>query len=90
MANVPQWHMVHGKLDAVAPGQALVKITKDDDNDLPYGPCRALHVGIAGTATFIDLYGNECVDFPLVAGPNPYGIRRLKTGGTADDIWAVY
>jgi len=90
MANVPGPYMVHRRTDAVAPGQALVKLTKNDTSDLPDGPCRALHVGTAGTANFIDLYGNECVNFPLKEGLNPYGIRRLKTGGTADDIWAVY
>lgn len=90
MAKVPRSYTLDRLSDGAAPGRALVKLTKNDDADLPDGPCRALHVGTAGTATFVDLFGNTCTDFPLKEGLNPYSIKRLKTGGTADDIWGVY
>jgi len=72
------------------PAQKLVKITKSDDTDLADGVCRALLVGTAGTATLLDATGAERADVPLQAGYNPIGVQRVKTGGTADDIWALY
>jgi hypothetical protein len=73
-----------------SPGRALSPVTKDDDDDLPGGTCRALLVGTGGTANVIDAAGNDLASVPLQTGYNPVRIARVKTGGTADDIWAIY
>jgi hypothetical protein len=73
-----------------APASKVVPVTLDDDNDLPDGVCRAVLVGTAGTAHIIDASGAERTDVPLQQGINPIGIRRIKTGGTAANIWALY
>lgn len=75
--------------DAVVPGRTMVKVTKAVE-DLPNGTCRALWVGTEGTANLVDADGNICSDFPLVTGLNPISVRRVATGGSADDIWAIY
>lgn len=89
MANVPYYSKVKELDDASAPARAAVKVTKAT-SDLPDGTCRGLWVGTAGTATMIDAAGNTLTDFPLQAGLNPISITRVSTGGTADDIWALY
>jgi hypothetical protein len=75
---------------ATGPAIALKAITKSDTVDLPDGACRALLVGTAGTATVIDADGNTSVGVPLQIGYNPLSVTRIKTGGTADNIWALY
>lgn len=77
-----------GGLEAPAP--KMTPITPDDDSDLPNGICRALLVGSEGTATIIDATGVERVDVPLQQGFNPIGVRRVKIGGTASGLWALY
>lgn len=67
-----------------------VKAVTKATSDLPNGPCRALWVGTAGTANLIDATGNVLTNFPLFAGANVVQIKRVSTGGTADDIWALY
>jgi hypothetical protein len=75
------------------PSGCLRKVTKSDSVDLPtidgMWP-RALLVGTGGTATIIDGSGVTCANVPLQQGINPISIRRVLTGGTADDIWALY
>jgi hypothetical protein len=73
-----------------APASRIVPITPDDDADLPDGTCRALLVGTAGTANLIDAGGFERSDVPLQPGFNPLGIQRIKTGGSAANLWALY
>ncbi len=68
----------------------LVKLTKTDDTDLTNGVCRSLWVGTAGTANLVDEQGNTLTNFPLLAGLNPIRVTQVETGGTADDIWAMY
>lgn len=72
------------------PAGAVRLVTKADGTDLPGGPCRALLVGTPGTANIVDMTGTECSDVPLQAGYNPIAVRQVETGGTADDIWALY
>ena len=72
------------------PASRLVPITPDDDNDLPEGACRALLVGTAGTADVIDASGVERTGIPLQQGYNPIGVLRVKTGGSASNLWALY
>lgn len=66
-----------------------VKITKANA-DLAGGTCRALLVGTAGTANLQDNDGTTTTDVPLQQGYNPLQVRQVRTGGTADDIWALY
>jgi hypothetical protein len=73
-----------------APAASLVPITKSDSTDFTGGICRGLLVGTAGTATLIDATGTERLNVPLQAGYNPLRVMRVKTGGTADNIWALY
>lgn len=67
-----------------------VPVTKDDGDDLPDGPCRGLLVGTAGTANLTDLDGIERDLVPLQAGYNPLIVARVRLGGDADNIWALY
>jgi hypothetical protein len=73
-----------------SPARALVKVTKSDTVDIATSACRALLVGVAGSATLIDASGAEQIGVPLQQGYNPIMVRRVKTGGTADGIWALY
>lgn len=73
-----------------APASKIAPVTKADSTDLPDGACRALLVGTAGTANILELDGTERTAVPLQQGYNPIRIRRVKTGGTAADIWALY
>jgi hypothetical protein len=71
------------------PAGAIVAVTKAD-SDLPDGICRALLVGTAGTANLMDATGATLADVPLQQGYNPIAVQQVRTGGTADDIWALY
>jgi hypothetical protein len=73
-----------------SPASHIEPVTPDDDNDLPGGTCRALLVGTAGTATIVDASGVEQSGVPLQQGFNPIGVRRVKTGGSAASLWALY
>lgn len=73
--------------DSEAPALAAVKLIKG--SAVP-GTCRALLVGTPGTATVTDAAGNLCTNIPLQSGYNPIGISAIASGGTADDIWALY
>lgn len=81
------WFM--SKLELSRPSGNFPKVTKSDTVDIPGGPTRGLLVGTAGTATVIDATGATRTDVPLQAGYNPLRVKRIKTGGTADDIWAL-
>ena len=73
-----------------APSGRIRPITKNDSADLPDGVCRGLLVGTAGTANLVDASGQSLTDVPLPAGIVPVGVARVLTGGTADDLWALY
>lgn len=60
------------------------------DADLPYGMTRGLWVGTAGTANLMDEDSNIETNVPLVVGFNPFQCKRVLTGGTADNIRAMY
>lgn len=71
------------------PAVAIFAVTKAD-SALPNGTCRALLCGTAGTVNIMDASGNLCTNLPLQAGYNPIGAKQVRTGGTADNIWALY
>lgn len=74
----------------IGPAAQILPVTKSDTLDLPMGVCRALLVGTAGTANLIDASGSTVANVPLQQGYNPIGVQRVLTGGTADNIWALY
>lgn len=71
------------------PADAVIPVTKADAA-LPDGTCRALLVGIAGTANIVDATGTTRTNVPLQQGYNPIVCQQVRTGGTASDIWALY
>lgn len=68
---------------------ALRLVTKANQ-DLPNGVSLGLLVGTAGTANIVDESGALCPDVPLQQGYNPIRCKQIRTGGTADNIWALY
>lgn len=82
--------MTYKYSDPIGPSGRLAKITKTDNTDLAGGVTRALWVGTAGTVNVRDEHGTDHTDLPLQAGLNPFRVIRVETGGTADDIWALY
>lgn len=67
----------------------IVPVTKADA-DLPSGPTFAILCGTPGTVNVQDRSGTVRTDVPLQAGYNPLSVIQIRTGGTADDIWALY
>ncbi len=59
------------------------------DTDMANGKCRGLLVGTAGTANLMETDGTVRTNVPLQAGYNPLVVRQVRTGGTADNIWAL-
>jgi hypothetical protein len=72
-----------------SPAAEYVPVTKAN-NDLAGGTCRGLLVGTAGTANLMQHDGTIRENVPLEAGINPIMARQVRTGGDADDIWALY
>jgi len=65
-----------------------IAVTKSDSIDIPVRG-RALWVGTAGTANIVYDEGTAS-SFPLLQGLNPLGnVKRINTGGTADNIWVI-
>lgn len=77
-----------GKGSISDPARGAIKLTKGAA--LPKPNCRALLVGVGGTANVTDANGNVCANLPLQQGYNPIRIKAIAAGGTADDIWALY
>lgn len=67
----------------------VVLVTKAN-SDLPGGVCRGLWVGTAGTAFITTAAGGDRDSVPLQQGMNPIMCLRVRPGGTASDIWAMY
>ena len=74
--------------DKTEPAEEFAPVTKAD-SDLAGGLTRGLLVGTAGTANLMQLDGTVRTDVPLQQGYNPLAVRQVRTGGTADDIWAL-
>lgn len=70
-----------------APATNAAKVTKSNSTVLN---CRGLLVGTAGTANLTTFDGSAITDVPLQQGYNPIACKHVNTGGTADDIWALY
>lgn len=74
---------------STAPTLTFAPVSKADAN-LPGGVCRSLLVGTAGTANLMQEDGTIRMDVPLQQGYNPLAVLQVRTGGTADNIWALY
>lgn len=77
-----------GSLDMSA--YDFIAVTKDDNEDLPEGICRGLLVGVEGTLNLTTPEGRAVNDVPVVRGYNPLFVARVRAGGTADNIFALY
>jgi len=74
---------------STSPATVYAPLTKANTN-LAGGACYALLVGTAGTANLMQPDGTVRANVPLQAGYNPIGCLQVRTGGTADNIWALY
>jgi len=70
-----------------APATKIVQVVSG--SDFADGPCRALLVGTAGTATVVDAEGNTATNIPLQTGYNPIRVSKVTFGGAAD-VWALF
>lgn len=75
------------------PAWDVIPVTKADAN-LPDGTCKAILIGTAGTLN-VEMRGIDGVpvvrnSLPLEAGLYPFQCTQIRTGGTADSIFAVY
>lgn len=63
------------------------------DVDLPDGPCKAILVGVSGTLN-VEMVGRGSPQIrnslPLDTGIYPLQCKQIRTGGTSDNIWAIY
>jgi hypothetical protein len=82
--------MAHPRINTDITVTKFVLLTKADDTDFTDGACRALWVGTEGTANLVQEDGTARADVPLKPGLFPCSVIQLETGGTADDIWALY
>lgn len=73
----------------IIPGTDVVPVTKADA-DLPNGKCRALWVGTGGTVNIRTVAEQDRDNFPVFPGMNQISVIRVRPGGTATDIWAIY
>lgn len=74
---------------SAAPADQFVPVTKANV-DLSGGACRGLLVGTAGTANLMQIDGEIRTNVPLQVGYNPLAVLQVRTGGGADNIWALY
>lgn len=73
-----------------SPASRYEPVTANDSTDLPGGICRGLLVTAAGTANLDQPDGTARTAVPLVAGFNPIAVKRVRTGGTATGLFALY
>ena len=73
-----------------SPASRIVPITPDDDNDLPEGilPRAARRHG--GDRNARRCERRRTCRRSASQGFNPIGARRVKTGGSAANLWALY
>lgn len=56
----------HHSIYLSAPAAKIVPVTPDNNTDLPEGVCRALLIGMAGTANLIDASGARVERYPQI------------------------
>lgn len=62
------------------------------DNDLPDGPARGIWLDEAtpSTVDYVEEDGTERTGLLLLPGPNMFVVRAVNTGGTAENMRAIY
>lgn len=85
MARVPAYRTADATVSAF-----VYELVTKADADLPGGITRGLLVGTAGTANLAQPDGTLRANVPLQQGYNPLQVLQVRTGGTADNIWALY
>lgn len=81
--------MSNSYAEQIVAASKFVPIVKADA-DLTNGPARALWVGTSGTANLTEIDGTERSLVPLQVGLFPCKVLQVRTGGSADNIWALY
>lgn len=76
--------------EILGPPSSVVKLEEGDDFAMEHGLPKAIWVGTPGTLNFTDPSGNTITGFPVFEGRNDITFQALNTGGTADDIWALF
>ena len=75
----------------IGPAVQFAPANAHDTAMLTNGPCRGLWVGVAGSADMTQVDGTERASVPLLAGYNPFSVKRIKaTNLTASSIWVIY
>jgi hypothetical protein len=74
-----------------SPAMEAAAVTPNDSTDLPNGICRALYIGGAGSVV-VDTANSTSITFAgLTAGTIlPINVKRVRTGGTATNLVALY
>lgn len=71
------------------PADDYIPVTPSN-TDLPDGPCRGLLVAAAGTVNLTTVAGVNRDNVPLQASYNPLVASKIRAGGTATNIFALY
>ena len=74
--------------NASGPAEKMEAITKGSPFANGTG-CRGILCGTPGTAN-ITVGGVALVNVPIQQGYNPIRVQSVQTGGTADNMWALY
>lgn len=78
-----------GLSKALAVATDIVPVVAHDTSDNVPDGTRALLVGTGGTLNVTTLNGINIDGLVVPAGYNPISVRRVRTGGTAADFWAL-
>lgn len=73
----------------IIPAQDMIKVTPGA-SEFTEGPCRALWIGEAGTINITPQSGIDRDAVPAQVGLLPVSCTKVRAGGTATDIWAIY
>lgn len=72
------------------PATNAVAVTPDSGNNLPFGQCRSLYIGVSGDV-FLDTPNQTNIRFRNVPiGVLPVAAVRVRATSTATDIVALY
>jgi len=72
--------------EKMVPARRWESVTKGADLS---ANARSLWIGTAGTINVTSLAGVEYDSMPALAGAFPFEVSAVRSGGDADDIWAI-
>lgn len=70
-------------------GRDLVELTPSD-TEFANGISKGLWIGVSGTINITTQDGSDLDGVPVVSGYFPIACKKLRSGGTATDVYAVY